>query len=260
MTKNSEETKKIVALISEEDEDFLKSAPEVMENFGVSCFFVPKDGMKVVDEVQRLEPDFVVMNLFMPRIDAIGVLSRINKLDVKKPESIIISGYVNQTLEQEILCAGASYLILRPFGIEELAEKIVRISNFGVSGFTRILSEKDKELESKVAEILHRVGIPAHIRGYQYLCRSIMSSAEDPEMINSMTKRLYPTIAKSFCTTSSRVERAIRHAIEVAWDRGDISVLNSYFGFTIQNSKGKPTNSEFIAMISERLRLNLKQN
>ena len=118
--------------------------------------------------------------------------------------------------------------------------------------------EPENNLETSVTEILHQIGVPAHIKGYQYLREAIILSINDTEMMNSVTKVLYPTVAKRFSTTSSRVERAIRHAIEVAWDRGDVDVLSSYFGYTIQNSRGKPTNSEFIAMISDKLRLQLK--
>ena len=120
------------------------------------------------------------------------------------------------------------------------------------------LVKSDNSLEITITNILHEIGVPAHIKGYHYLRESIILSVNNPEIINSITKQLYPTVAKKFTTTSSRVERAIRHAIEVAWDRGDIDVLNSYFGYTIHNERGKPTNSEFIAMIADKLRLNLK--
>ena len=161
------------------------------------------------------------------------------------------------------MSAGASYFVLRPFNVSELAQNIVRLVNNKNSQSTGlpVQGKTDKHeisLEVTVTEILHQIGVPAHIKGYHYLRDSIIMSVEKPEIINAVTKQLYPSVAKKYETTSSRVERAIRHAIEVAWDRGDVDVLNSYFGYTIHNGRGKPTNSEFIAMISDKLRLQMR--
>lgn len=163
------------------------------------------------------------------------------------------------------MSAGASYFLLKPLNYSDIIEKILHITyrtslsgnSSHQNGYPLHISDSSN-IEIRITQILHQIGVPAHIKGYHYLRSSIMMSIENPDIINSVTKQLYPSVAKNFETTPSRVERAIRHAIEVAWDRGDIDVLNSYFGYTIHNSRGKPTNSEFIAMISDKLRLQLK--
>lgn len=159
------------------------------------------------------------------------------------------------------MAAGADYYFLKPFDLDILAERISQLTGWNTAGqenIRKVSSDVQGNLEVVVSEIMHQIGVPAHIKGYQYLREAIILSINDSEMMNSVTKLLYPTVAKTFKTTPSRVERAIRHAIEVAWDRGDVDVLSSYFGYTIQNSRGKPTNSEFIAMISDKLRLRMK--
>ena len=172
-----------------------------------------------------------------------------------------MSSFDNQRLEKETLDAGACYYFLKPFDINTMAERIIQISGWSnmVAPINTVNGTVNNfDLELMITEIIHQIGVPAHIKGYQYLREAIMLSIKDDDIINAVTKILYPTVAKKFKTTSSRVERAIRHAIEVAWDRGDIDVLNSYFGYTISGGRGKPTNSEFIAMISDKLRLRLK--
>lgn len=170
----------------------------------------------------------------------------------------MISGVDNQRIENEALQNGADYYMIKPFDNQMLAQRIQQIVSWNVAG-TRVARErKEDDLEVTISEIMHQIGVPAHIKGYQYLRKSIILAIEDDDMMNSVTKLLYPTVAKEFRTTPSRVERAIRHAIEVAWDRGDVDVLSSYFGYTIQNSRGKPTNSEFIAMIADKLKLKMK--
>ena len=157
------------------------------------------------------------------------------------------------------MCSGATYFVLKPYNIEEMCENMVGLVKKNRDNVLNKTMNLDIfGIELKVTEILHEIGVPAHIKGYHYLRDSIIMSVEKPQIINAVTKQLYPSVAKKYETTSSRVERAIRHAIEVAWDRGDIDVLNSYFGYTIHNDRGKPTNSEFIAMISDKLRLQLK--
>ena len=185
------------------------------------------------------------------------------------PIFIITSNFARSTLEREALSVGASCFLLKPVSCMDIIDKIIQFSYKNQSA--RIMNKfrtndkicnigpgSNSSLELQVTEILHQIGVPAHIKGYHYLRTSILMSTEDPEIINSVTKQLYPSVAKKFNTTSSRVERAIRHAIEVAWDRGDMDILNSYFGYTIHTSRGKPTNSEFIAMISDKLRLQVK--
>ena len=202
----------------------------------------------------------------MPRIDAIGIITTIRKNHrIEMPTFMVASNFGRPTLEREVMSAGASYFLLKPLNYSDIIEKILQITyRSSLSGNSNqqinypLHISESSNIEIKITQILHQIGVPAHIKGYHYLRSSIMMSIDNPEIINSVTKQLYPNVAKNFETTPSRVERAIRHAIEVAWDRGDIDVLNSYFGYTIHNSRGKPTNSEFIAMISDKLRLQLK--
>ena len=175
--------------------------------------------------------------------------------DLKRPMIIVLSSVDNMRFESEILNGGADYYFLKPVEAEIIAQRISQLSGWQKGGATE---KSSSDLEVVVSEIMHQIGVPAHIKGYQYLREAIILSINNTEMMGSVTKLLYPTVAKTFKTTSSRVERAIRHAIEVAWDRGDVDVLSSYFGYTIQSSRGKPTNSEFIAMIADKLRLQLK--
>ena len=172
-----------------------------------------------------------------------------------------MSSFDNGRLERETLNSGACYYFLKPFDMNILAQRIIRLSGWKNTATPILLKNKvltDSELEVMVTEIIHQIGVPAHIKGYQYLRTSIEKCIESPDMLGSVTKILYPTVAKQYSTTASRVERAIRHAIEVAWDRGDVEVLSSFFGYTIDSDRGKPTNSEFIAMISDKIRLLLK--
>ncbi len=246
---------KIKLLIADDSVEFSRRSLEFLKSYGIEPSFVPKNGSNLIDTIRSYSPDVVIMDLFLSEIDAIGVLKKF-PLNNIRPCFIVLSSFSNAILEKEALSYGASYFLVKPFEIRDLVNKIVN----PISNSIQDLFKPDilNNLEIKVTEILHQIGVPAHIKGYHYLRDSIIMSVETPEIINSVTKQLYPSVAKRFDTTSSRVERAIRHAIEVAWDRGDIDVLNSYFGYTIHNERGKPTNSEFIAMISDRLRLQMK--
>lgn len=172
---------------------------------------------------------------------------------------IVTATAATSSLEAEIMAAGADYFFLMPFNVEAMVARVIKLS-----GITPLVKEQKlaaisgTQLEMMVTDIIHQIGVPAHIKGYHYVRESIILAIRHPEIINSITKVLYPTVAKRFNTSASRVERAIRHAIEVAWDRGDVDTLNNYFGYTIHNGRGKPTNSEFIAMISDKLRLELR--
>ena len=221
-----------------------------------------KSGTQLLEKIKSEKPDVVLADIFMQNLDILGVLDAIHKTDAaSRPMVMAMSSFDNPRLEKETLEAGASYYFLKPFDINTMAERIIRLSGWRNEISPVVVKDNvvtDPELELMVTEIIHQIGVPAHIKGYHYLREAIILSVKNSEIINSVTKLLYPTVAKHHGTTSSRVERAIRHAIEVAWDRGDIDVLNSYFGYTIQNDRGKPTNSEFIAMISDKLRLRLK--
>lgn len=251
--------KRIKIMIAEEGTQQGKLYSGVLTAHGFDVTLSPKDGKEVLARLEKFDVDVLIMDTFMPRLDGLGVLKELEKMSSRrKPTVIMISGVDNQRLQTEILNAGADYYFIKPFETELLAQRIEQITQWSSSSNDSLTNVKKPDIEIIVSDIMHQIGVPAHIKGYQYLRNAIILSIEDPEMMGSVTKVLYPTVAKNFNTTPSRVERAIRHAIEVAWDRGDVDVLASYFGYTIQNERGKPTNSEFIAMISDKLRLNMK--
>ena len=254
--------KKLKVVIAENGTELGKSCEKALKGYGMDVIMCEKDGSLLLEKIRTEKPDVVLADIFMQNQDILGVLDEIKKTDAKeRPMIMAMSSFDNPRLEKETLNAGASYYFLKPFDINAMAERIIRLSGWRNEISPVVVKDNvvtDPELELMVTEIIHQIGVPAHIKGYHYLREAIILSVKNSEIINSVTKLLYPTVAKNHGTTSSRVERAIRHAIEVAWDRGDIDVLNSYFGYTIQNDRGKPTNSEFIAMISDNLRLRLK--
>lgn len=247
-------------LISDDSDEFAREYGLDFQKSGMEVSYAPKDGMLVLEQIESVQPDLVLLDLFMPRLDGIGVIHAVQRRPgSKKPKFVVMSGYSSPTLEREVMSAGASYFVICPFNAVNLAENMRQLCESASGSAPNPISLfQQPSLEIQVTEILHQIGVPAHIKGYHYLRDSIIMSIEQPDIINAVTKQLYPSVAKRYETTSSRVERAIRHAIEVAWDRGDVDVLNSYFGYTIHNTRGKPTNSEFIAMISDKLRLQMK--
>lgn len=240
-------------LISEDGGEWSRELTAAFQDANMELIFVKKDGLQVLERLRRESPDFVLLDLFMPGLDAIGVIHAAKRQLEQPPLFFVKSAFSSPTLEREVIQSGAAYFTIIPFNGEELAKRMLRFAGGGVAA-----EHTGADMELQVTEILHQIGVPAHIKGYHYLRDSILMAIETPEIINAVTKQLYPSVAKRYETTSSRVERAIRHAIEVAWDRGDVDVLNSYFGYTIHNTRGKPTNSEFIAMISDKLRLELR--
>ncbi len=252
--------KMLKVMIAEEGNEFGASCASALRASGFEVHLVPKDGAQVIKLIKQGDvPDVLVIDAFMPGLDAIGVLGGLKTATDKRPLVTVTSGNSNARLQQEIIESGADYYFIKPFDIQVFVERIQQLTGAGRTqdNILSINSEK-RSLEMMVSEIMHQIGVPAHIKGYQYLREAIILAINDDDIMNSVTKLLYPTVAKTYKTTASRVERAIRHAIEVAWDRGDVDILSSYFGYTIQNSRGKPTNSEFIAMISDKLRLKLK--
>ena len=248
--------KKLKIMIVQEGNEYSLHCAKFLENYGFDVITVAKDGSKVIEYIKINTPDVVLMDAFMPRVDALGVLNQLKSENLaKKPAIALLLTGDNPRFENELLSAGATYCFIKPFELNVMAERLVQIS--GWSEMDTQAREKP-DLEIVISDIMRQIGVPAHIKGYQYLRESIALSIKDPDLMHSVTKVLYPTVAKNNKTTASRVERAIRHAIEVAWDRGDVDVLSSYFGYTIQNSRGKPTNSEFIAMISDKLRLKMR--
>lgn len=226
-----------------------------------------EDGLKAVEAVEKYEPDILILDIIMPHLDGLGVLEKLHKKNLSKfPKVIVLSAVGHDKVTQRAISMGVDYYIVKPFNFESFAERMMQISEFETSRVqnkNREVTYNEKvrselSLEVKITEILHEVGVPAHIKGYQYLRTSIIDVVNNIELLGAITKELYPSIAIKYTTTPSRVERAIRHAIEVAWTRGKIETINHIFGYTIHNNKGKPTNSEFIAMISDKLRLEQK--
>lgn len=248
--------KKLRILIADAGDNFGKPCRAAFRGHGFDAECIEKDGRRLIETVAKIRPDAVVMDVFLPGADAISVMS---SLKIQHPmlttKFIVVFGFDNPSLESDVMNAGADYFFLRPFDYEAMAQ---RVQAMFADKQTESGRGSGDSLEMRITQTLHQIGVPAHIKGYQYLREAIIMSIEDPESINAVTKLLYPGVAKKFATTSSRVERAIRHAIEVAWDRGDVEVLNSYFGYTIQSQRGKPTNSEFIAMLADKFRLQLK--
>jgi two-component system response regulator (stage 0 sporulation protein A) len=219
-----------------------------------------KDGDAALDAIKRTKYDVVITDLWLSGIDGIALIRAAMRLELNEFPSFILMSPINkQAILVEACEAGADLCIPKPFDFSALAshvESLVKMRS-RADGDEKA-SGASADMEAQVTKIIHQIGVPAHIKGYQYLRTAILMTIEDNEVINSVTKILYPAVAKKYQTTTSRVERAIRHAIEVAWDRGDVDTLNSYFGYTIQNSRGKPTNSEFIAMIADNMRLKYK--
>ena len=226
-----------------------------------------KDGEEAYHLIKEKEPDVVLLDIVMPKLDGLGVLDKIRNDHTlrSKPSFMMVSAVCNERVTEDAFARGADYYIMKPFDEKVVLDRIktvLRQKNASVSGRTAGYERADlctkQTLEEDVTEIIHEVGVPAHIKGYQYLREAIIMSVNDMDMLNSITKILYPGIAKKFQTPPSRVERAIRHAIEVAWSRGKMDTLDELFGYTINNGKGKPTNSEFIALITDRIRLQMK--
>lgn len=228
------------------------------------------NGEDAMIKTGRIHPDIVIVDIWLSKIDGIGVVRKCRTLNYapgKVPCFIVTSAVPNQNVFVEATAAGADLCLLKPLNAASLCEHIEGLMKTR-NNMPSISSQETEtrenniptppDLEAQVTQIIHQIGVPAHIKGYQYLRTAILLTVKDSDIINSVTKVLYPSVAKKYSTTTSRVERAIRHAIEVAWDRGDIDTLNSYFGYTIQNNRGKPTNSEFIAMIADNLRLKYK--
>ncbi len=247
---------KIRIMITKEDKEFERQCEKNLSLSDFDVIFVEKDGSKIIDQIYRYKPDMVLLDVFMQKIDALGVLAELKKSNVPKPIVALMSSIDNPAFHNELISAGADYYFLRPFDFEIMSQRLRQLIRWADKDNSN--SPKDTySVERVISDIMREIGVPAHIKGYEYLRESIKLVIGKPDLIHAVTKELYPTIAKNNMTTPSRVERAIRHAIEVAWDRGDVDVLSSYFGYTILNSRGKPTNSEFIAMISDKLRLKM---
>jgi len=253
-------------IFADQNEDFrLLMADSVVNESGIELIDSTGDGAQLIKLIGEKKPDVVVMDLILQNKDGISVLREYAGKSGYRPAFIIVSAFMQEKIVAESAALGAYYFISKPCDVHELFCRVreVAAESRSEAGIVSVKGNKkaisDRKIESMVTDVIHEIGVPAHIKGYQYIREAIIFTVKDMELINAVTKALYPMVAKKFGTTSSRVERAIRHAIEVAWDRGDIEVLQKYFGYTVSNIKGKPTNSEFIALISDRLRLQIKE-
>jgi len=238
-------------------EEYFNAQPDI-EVIGVA--FNGQSCLELLDEV---EPDVLILDIIMPHIDGLAVLNKLRQQERNSyPNVIMLTAFGQEEVMKKAADMGASYFMLKPFDIENLGEQIRQIQ--GKPSTIHAVPQrgngvkKKRDLEASITNIIHEIGVPAHIKGYQYLREAITMVYHDVELLGSITKVLYPDIGKAFNTTASRVERAIRHAIEVAWSRGNIDSISSLFGYTVSVSKAKPTNSEFIAMVADRLRLENK--
>ncbi len=248
-------------LITEDPRDTIKVSKKILSDKGYRVEVCAKDGKAVIEAVRKSFPDVVIIDMYMPSFDAPAVCKTIrNESIAKKPAVIVTANYDSGFMEKEANEAGAACILIKPFDYDVLCERIDKLCSAKLE-IIRTSERKDLsdlDLEVMVTEVLHQIGVPAHIKGYKYLRTAIILSIKDRDIINHVTKELYPSVAKLHNSTSTRVERSIRHAIESAWDRGDVDVLSAYFGYTVHNQKGKPTNSEFIAMISDKMSLKIK--
>ena len=245
----------ISVLIAESSEELCEHLKERIRAAGYEVIGTASDGVKTVELMEQLKPEVLVLDLMLTRLDGMGVLKAAAELPMK-PAVLATAPFVTDYVSSMLAGYGVQYFLLKPYDVTAVTD---RIGEMLESGSGRESSRRrGNSIESMVTSIIHEIGVPAHIKGYQYLREAIMIAVDDMDVINAITKVLYPQVAKTFQTTPSRVERAIRHAIEVAWDRGDLETLQRFFGYTVNSSKGKPTNSEFIALIADKLQLQLR--
>lgn len=245
------DNKKVKVLIGDDSAEYGIACANELRSMGLYVMTRRRDGKVILDAIRNDKPDVVVIDAILPNRDAIEILGESRSLE-NPPAFIITSAYENEFIERQVMEQGAAYFMLKPFEISVLGNRIIGLTT---KKSLPARQSGQESLEVVVTEMIHQLGVPAHIKGYHYLRAAILASIADQSLLESVTKQLYPTVAKQFDTTSSRVERAIRHAIEIAWDRGDLDTINSFFGYTVNNCKGKPTNSEFIALLTDRMRL-----
>ncbi len=255
-------------VIADANRDFCRKLSELMQSDSkLNVVGTAADGIEALEKVKNLRPDLLLTDIVLPQVDGFSLIRRIRESGINC-RVIVLSALITDKVVQSCTELGVDYYIPKPCDSRSLINNIKCIANDDelLADYAGVdlrrpgrFSSGEQDLESTVTDVIHEIGVPAHIKGYQYLREAIILTINDIEMINAVTKVLYPTVAKKFNTTPSRVERAIRHAIEVAWDRGDIETLQKFFGYTVSNVKGKPTNSEFIAMIADNLSLRRKK-
>ena len=244
---------RITVLVADEDRVFAEYIAKILQNEEFNVITETRNGEYAVESILREKPDAVLLSANLSAVDGVSVTARVMS-ELPEITVCVYSNAQSPLLEREAAAAGAAYFTVKPFDVSSLAKRLKK----AVEPRDSFRLNFDSELEMSVTEIIHEIGVPAHIKGYYYIRESIMLAVSDMDILNSVTKKLYPEVARRYNTTPSRVERAIRHSIEVAWDRGDLDTLNKYFGYTVNNNRGKPTNSEFIAMIADKLRLSMK--
>ena len=248
-------------IIADNTEEFCAGMTAALQQAGgFQVLGTATDGEQAIRLVTERKPDILVLDMMLSKRDGISVLKAIAGMD-KRPVTLATSGFVTDYVSSAAANLGVRYLMLKPCDMSALVERLEEIRGGENRRKNPVSRKPDKtSIETMVTGIIHEIGVPAHIKGYQYLREAIIIAVNDMDVINAITKVLYPQVAKTFQTTPSRVERAIRHAIEVAWDRGDLDTLQRFFGYTVSNTKGKPTNSEFIALIADKLQLQLKSS
>lgn len=253
-------------LIADDNREFCELLNETIQNEdGLEVAGIANHGMEVLEFLAHQTVDVVVLDIIMPHLDGIGVLERLRQMDLARPPKVIIlTAFGQETMTQKALELGADYYILKPFNLKVLAARVKQLgADLATQPRPAVSSGKlqvlpVKHLDVEVTNIIHEIGIPAHIKGYLYLREAILMVVNRVDLLSGVTKELYPAVAVKYKTTPSRVERAIRHAIEVAWARGNVDVINGIFGHTVNRDRGKPTNSEFIAMVADKLRMQIK--
>jgi len=261
---------KIKIVLADDNKDFCQLLKEYLSNEeDIEILGIAKDGIEAIELVQKTQPDLLVLDVIMPHLDGLGVIEKLNSMNLQKqPKIIVLSAVGQDKITQTAINLGADYYIVKPFDFVIFINRIRElVTNKVVGSESKIRQNQEMQMtrsdyvkntgniETEITNIIHEIGVPAHIKGYLYLREAIKMVIDNVELLGAVTKELYPSIAKKYNTTSSRVERAIRHAIEVAWSRGKVDTINQLFGYTVHNTKGKPTNSEFIAMIADKLRL-----
>ena len=251
----------IKVILADDNLDFCQLLQRQLKSYTtLEVAGVARDGVELLNMVREKRPDVLVLDAMLPQQDGLSVVRALREGDGSKlPSVFLLSSFSSDSVLAEAMALKVDHFTLKPCDLGDLAKRIANHKAGGPAFAPPVKTvPPEVELEMRVTGIIHDIGVPAHIKGYQYLREAIIMTVKDMDIINAITKVLYPTVAKRYKTTSSRVERAIRHAIEVAWDRGDVEVLNSFFGYTVSNIKGKPTNSEFISMIADRIRLEQK--
>jgi len=259
---------KIKVLIADDNKDFVDILQEYLER-QEDMFVIGKayNGLETLELISSESPDVVLLDIIMPHLDGLGVLEKMAENDYleNRPKVIMLTAFGQESMTQKAVQLGADYFILKPFDLDTLANRIrqffsgisISTPNSNLGSYQQPLV-RSRNLDLEVTNIIHQMGVPAHIKGYQYLRDAILLVINEISLLGAITKELYPSIAEKYETTPSRVERAIRHAIELAWDRGNVEMMNKFFGYTINIERGKPTNSEFIAMIADKLRMGSK--